>query len=123
MTVRRATELDRALKPNIQWKLSRARVTFIYRFRYRAYERTSSQSAPRVLQSPRTGKQSVESFTTARLRLSSGIKGNDVMRDVAFCVVCVCIYFVCVLCVREKERIFQLELIIEQRGELIRVQL
>lgn len=48
-------------------------------------------------ESPRTGKQSVESFTIARLRLSSGIKGNDVVRDV----------------VMAGEHVFQLELIIE----------
>jgi len=77
---------------------TRARVTFIYRLRCRAY---TNKFAKRRLacasESPRTGKQSVESFTTARLWLSSGIKGNDVVRDV----------------VMGGERVFQLELIIE----------
>lgn len=77
---------------------TRARVTFMYRLRCRAY---TNKFAKRRLacasESPRTGKQSVESFTTARLWLSSGIKGNDVVRDV----------------VMGGERVFQLELIIE----------
>lgn len=85
-TVRRATELDRALKPNIQWKLSRARVSLSYIDSGAVRTREQVRKAPRVLQSPRTGKQSVESFTTARLRLSSGIKGNDVMCNVALCI-------------------------------------
>jgi len=93
---RRATELDRALKPNIQWKLARVSLSCI------DYDvvRTNKFAKRRLAcasESPRTGKQSVESFTTARLRLSSGIKGNDVVRDV----------------IMGGEHVFQLELIIE----------
>jgi len=83
---------------------TRAPVTFMYRLRCRAYEQVRKAPAC-ASESPRTGKQSVESFTTARLRLSSGIKGNDVVRDV----------------IMGGERVFQLELIIEsyRRDELI----
>lgn len=93
----------RALKPNIEWEALARAVTFI---RYIdsvdavAYEQVRKSEAS-LLRRPAVdvvrfrkrerqrerpvdrGEQSVESFTTARLRLSRGIKGNDVVaRDV-----------------------------------------